>query len=333
MINPSAGESESISLVIASHRRGARIGLTLESVFAQTQPVHEVVVLNDGGWAETREYIASHYPSVVVVDAECGSAAAARNRGAAFASHPLIIFLDDDDRLHPHAVATLAEMLQTFPEAQAAFADHTFTDLATGQHRPDHHHTLPSFQRLHWARPRRAIGNARLYDQQLYYPMLRGGLLQQPWIVRRDAFQSLGGFDEAFPCHEDWELFLRLVQRYPIALTDRVISDHRVEPGREHVSRSARLEQTSGAIIRKHLKLAARRIDISAAVILLRRLGMHHKTLGDELFPNSPFAAWREYLSALLCWPFDLVVLARAGLLWPGKILWRGFFTRREEHR
>ena len=310
-----------LTLVIASYRRGARIGPTLASVLAQTRVPDEILVLNDRGFAETREFIAANFPTVRVVDADCGSAGAARNRGAKHAAHPLVMFLDDDDRLHPHAVATLLATLRAFPEAHAAYADHTFTDLGTGRHVPNHHRAVPAFERLRRAKPVKQTPTARLYDRRLYYPMLRGGLLQQPWLVRRDTLLSLGGFDESVRSNEDWDLYLRIVYAHPVALTDEVISDHLVEPGRDHVSRSAGLEDTSAALIRKHLRARARDGDLRAVPILLRVLGQLHKTRGDRLQNSDRRAAWHAYLRAFRAWPFDHVVAARAVVLWPLQLL------------
>ncbi|MEO8483548.1 MAG: glycosyltransferase family 2 protein [Acidobacteriota bacterium] len=308
---------DTLSLVIASHNRGARIGPTLASVFTQTRLPDEVLVFNDGGSPDTRAYIAASFPSVRVVDGVGGNAGAARNLGAQHASSSLVMFLDDDDQLHPDAVDTLLGLHRAFPEAVAAFADHTFTDRVTGAHVANHHRDVASFHRIAQARPVRVGPEGRLFDRRLYYPMLWGGLLQQPWLVRRDVFLALGGFDTAFRSNEDWELYLRLVHAHAIALTDHVISDHIVEPDRAHVSRSANLTDTSREIIRKHVRLALRGLDVRAAGILLRRLGRHYKTDGDMLLHSAPGAAWRAYLRSLRTWPFDHVVVARALVILP----------------
>lgn len=312
--------NDCVSLVIASRNRGAKIGPTLASVFAQTRVPDEVLVVNDGGFTETREFIAANFPSVRVVDAMAGSAGAARNHGVNIALHPLLMFLDDDDLLHPHAVETLLRTLRTFPEARAAFADHTFTDQTTGYHVPNHHRTLPSFQRLTWVKPVKASGDVRLFDRHLYRPMLRGNLLQQPWLIERDAFLQLGGYTSV-PCNEDWEFYLRIVRTHIIALSDTVISDHILEAGRQHLSRSSRFDDTSVEIIRKNLRLCLQSSDMRSAAILLRRLALHHKAAGDQLFPVDRWAGWREYLRSFRTWPFDHVVAARTLVVWPLKMI------------
>jgi glycosyltransferase involved in cell wall biosynthesis len=309
-----------VSLVIASYRRGAKIDPTLATAFAQTRVPDEILVLNDRGFPETRAYIAANFPTVRVVDETCGSAAAARNAGARHAANPLVMFLDDDDLLHPHAVETLLRTRRAFPEARAWYSDHRWVNQVTGEVIPDHHRTVPAFRRLAWARPVRQTAEGRLFDRRLYRPMLHGGLLQSPWMVEREAFLAIGGFDPAFTSNEDWELYLRMVFHYRVALTDEIISDHILEAGREHVSRSGNLEETSAAIIRKHLRWALRRADLRSAAVLLRRLGMAHKTRGDARLPDLR-AAWREYLRAFRCWPFDHVVAARAIVVWPLRML------------
>ncbi len=319
--------AERLSLVIASHRRGARIDRTLASVADQTCQPDEIVVLNDGGFDETRTFVSEHYPHVRVVDADGGSAGAARNLGARAATGTLIMFLDDDDVLHPHAVETLMTELAAFPEAAAAFADHTFRDHTTGTYVANHHQAVPAFGRLAAAAPIRSSALGRLYDRTLYYPMLHGGLLQQPWLVRRAVFLELGGFDTAFRSNEDWDLFLRLVHDHRVCLTDIVISDHIVEAGRTHVSRSASLDHTSRDIIVKHVRLARGAADAKALRILLPRLANHYKTEGDRMAPSERYRAWRAYLRAAKTWPFDHVVLARALVLWPLDLIrrqWRG---------
>ncbi len=317
---------ERLSLVIASHNRGSKIGPTLISAQQQTRPPDEILVLNDGGSAPSRTYISEHFPAVRVIDGAGGSPAAARNLGAAHARHSLVMFLDDDDLLHPQAVETLLRTLRAFPEARAAYADHTFFDRGTGFYVPDHHCSVPAFDRLNAVRPAGVSDDVRLFDRRLYYPMLTGGLLQQPWLVERDYFLAQGGFDQTFSCNEDWELYLRIVRQVPVALTNAVISDHVVEPGRAHTSRSTELDSTGVAIIRKHLRMAWRDLDLRAVFILQRRLANHNKTAGDRVAHKNLRAAWRSYLLSFVAWPFDHVVVARLFVLWPLQLIraWLG---------
>ena len=153
----------------------------------------------------------------------------------------------------PHALATFADLFRTFPEARAAFADHRYENTITNVVWEDHHRTQPQFSRLRATPVVRSVGEARLYDRRLYYAMLRGNLLQQPWAIYRETFQRLGGFAAGFRSNEDWDLFLRIVYETPVVLTDRVISTHLVEKDRDHVHLSPGQDVNNMRVIRRHL--------------------------------------------------------------------------------
>src|SRR5262249_34914319 len=134
------------TLIIPSHRRGSLILKTLASVTHQTMAPHEVIVVNDGADAATEQVVRDVYPTFRVINIpQCG-AAEARNVGARLAANDALLFLDDDDTLRHDAVEVLTTNLTAFPEAGASFGDHTFTDLVTGEHRPNHFAFLPHYE-------------------------------------------------------------------------------------------------------------------------------------------------------------------------------------------
>ena len=307
-----------VSLVVPSYRRGAKIGPTLASALAQTRPPDEVIVVNDGGFAETTEYVRRAFPAVRVLDIPHGGAAVARNAGVAAAAHPVVVLIDDDDTFRPAGVEVLLRTLATFPEARAAHADHTYTNHVTGEHYPDHHAAQPAFHRLRRVRPLRTRGGVRLYGKALYYALLRGNLLQQPWAVYRAAYLAVGGFQSGLVSADDWDIYLRMTRRFPVAQTDEIVADHFVEAGRPHLTGDPRQREGQMEAARRQLALAGWR-DPRAAAALRRALGGHHKATGDEA--PSVRAAWRAYLRSFAYWPFDHVVAARALVLMPARLL------------
>lgn len=310
-----------VTLVIPSYQRGPKIGPTLASVFAQTRVPDEVLVVNDGACTATREFVAQEFSTAKVLDVPHGGAALARNRGAEAATQPVLIFLDDDDTVLPHAVETLLRQLAMFPEARASHADHTFTDLRTGEHRPNHHATLPNFARLRQTRPLREAGGVRLYGKDLYYAMLRGNLLQQPWAVYRDTYLAVGGFRPGLVSADDWDVYLRVTRLFPVAVSDEVIGNHFVEADRLHLTLDPRQREGQMAAAHGQLALAGWR-DPRASVTLRRVLGGHYKAIGDEA--TLPRQAWRAYLRSFRAWPFDPVVAARALVIFPMKAVFAG---------
>src|SRR4029077_13273207 len=123
------------------------------------------------------------------------------------------------------------------PTARAAYADHSYTNRVTGVHYEDHHSSQPAFARLRQITARRCLAQGRLYDgRAMYYALLHGNLLQQPWAIYRSTFLELGGFATEVRYCEDWDLYLRLAYAAPLALSDRVISRHFVEGDNLHLA-------------------------------------------------------------------------------------------------
>lgn len=295
-----------VSLVIATYRRGPLIARTLDSVLTQTRPPSEVLVVDDGSGDGSADWIRSHYPQVRVLEKDNGGTSSARNFGANAATGSVLVFLDHDDELLPHAVETLLALLDAFPEARAAFADHTYVNEPAGVRYPNHHSAQPAFARMRRIAALRTKPEGRLHGRPMYHALLQGNLLQQPWAVHRDAFLELGGFAADVRYCEDWDLYLRLTRRFPVAVSDQVISHHHVEgtnlhllPGQEEMHLRVMRRQLAGQRWR----------DLGPTLVLRRRLGMFHKAAGDALRPRNLREAWRAYARALAFWPFDHVVV------------------------
>jgi glycosyltransferase involved in cell wall biosynthesis len=309
-----------VTLVMPSHERGARIAGALDSVCAQTHPPDEVIVVNDGGAEATSSFVRARYPNVRIVDVPHGGAALARNRGADMATRDVLVFFDDDDVMRPHAIETLLGLLAMFPEARAAHSDHTFTNRLTGEHVEDHHRALPQFQRLAHVPSVRRIDSSRLYDDRLFRALLWGNLLQQPWAIYRETFNALGGFFPGLGASDDWDLYLRTTRTIPVALTDTVCSDHFVEKDKQHLTRSTGQTQAQINVLLR-VWAATPWYDVRTLAIVSYRLGLLYRWAGDQIHADSLNLAWRCYLRAFVRWPFDYVVVARAFVLWPIRLL------------
>jgi glycosyltransferase involved in cell wall biosynthesis len=311
-----------VTLVMPSYNRGPKIAAALDSVLAQTRVPDEVIVVNDGGHAPTAEFVAAHDPAVRVLDVPHGGAALARNRGAEAATGRVLVFFDDDDVMLPHTVATLLGLLATFPEARAAHTDHTFTNTVTGEHHPNHHFFLPQYVRLRNVRPLRSAGTDRVYAPSggLHHALLWGNLLQQPWAVYRDTFLAVGGFCPDLAASDDWDLYLRTTRAVPVAVSDAICSHHYLEKDKPHLTLMAGQIEAQLRVLDR-VRATTPWYDWRTRLVLRRRLGILHKTLGDRFLPGDVRSGWPAYLKSVRAWPFDHVVAARALVVWPLKVL------------
>jgi glycosyltransferase involved in cell wall biosynthesis len=100
-----------VSIVIDNYNYGQFVGRAIESALGQTWPDTEVVVVDDGSTDDSREVIA-RYPDVVRVFKSNGGQGSAINAGFAASRGDLVIFVDSDDLLEPHAVERVVEAWQ-----------------------------------------------------------------------------------------------------------------------------------------------------------------------------------------------------------------------------
>ena len=113
-----------ISVLIPCYNSGKTIEATLTSVFAQTVPPDEILVLNDGSTDDTQARLDKYKDRVMVFSQKNSGVARASNRLVNAASGDMLAFLDHDDIWHPKYLETQRSILQKYPEVVAGFTGH-----------------------------------------------------------------------------------------------------------------------------------------------------------------------------------------------------------------
>jgi glycosyltransferase involved in cell wall biosynthesis len=104
------------SVVITTYNRAGLLPRAIASALDQQWKDTEVLVIDDGSSDSTPEVMRG-FPQLRYVRQANLGVCAARNRGIREASQPWIIFLDDDDRLLPGAIARIASCVAELPDA------------------------------------------------------------------------------------------------------------------------------------------------------------------------------------------------------------------------
>jgi glycosyltransferase involved in cell wall biosynthesis len=149
----------------------------------------ELIVADNGSVADI-EAIARCYGAKFTVTLTPGPSAA-RNAGLAVATGEFVAFLDDDDlwtRKHIRSHLTFLSQHQDFAAVVSQVVRTDMEGNPTSEPYPD-----------------RMPADGRLFKQFLLNWHQIGAL-----VARTEVIQALGGFDEALPAGEDWDLFLRL---------------------------------------------------------------------------------------------------------------------------
>jgi glycosyltransferase involved in cell wall biosynthesis len=186
-----------VSVVMPAYNAERFIGEAIESVIHQTVEDWELVVVDDGSTDRTAEIVTDYRdPRIRLVNVGSrGGQAAARNIGTSIASHPLVSYLDADDRLMPDNFATLRQAIESNSDAVVAYGTHVRIDEAGKRY---------GTRRLatHLARPNGDVLTQFLCGNH----MVNGGVA----LVRKSAVQRVGGFKSGLPCNDDWVLWAHL---------------------------------------------------------------------------------------------------------------------------
>ena len=154
--------SPRVSVIVNNFNYERYVGEAVESALAQDHDDIEVVVVDDGSTDGSPEVIAGFGDRIVAVLKANGGQGSAFNSGFAAASGDVVIFLDADDRLAPHAASTVAQAFAREPELASVQYRLDVVDAhgrSAGVTRPRRSGVLPSgdlaphvirFRAYHW---------------------------------------------------------------------------------------------------------------------------------------------------------------------------------------
>jgi glycosyltransferase involved in cell wall biosynthesis len=213
-----------VTAVIPAYNAAAFIPRAIASVCAQSYPVHQIVVVDDGSVDGTTAALSRLDREVHLVRQANAGPSSARNRGVAEAADAdLIAFLDADDEWLPDAVEAQVAAFSRFPRLALTTADMSAVDESGSVLAPswfDRHRLTPLVTQ--WAE--RPIQNA------LAALLRKNFVSTSVLLVRRDVFRALGGFRTDLRYGEDLELWARIAAAHPILCLRRALGLRRSHP-------------------------------------------------------------------------------------------------------
>lgn len=196
----------SVSVIIPNYNYEKTLKACLESVFAQSHPPLDVVVVDDASTDTSRD-IARQFPCVLVASPGNRGVSAARNLGVAASRGEILFFLDSDTALAPDALANAVDLLLSDPDTGCVHGilspEPLFDDGPIERYHALHAHF--------WRR--RGVGVVRT----AFFALA---------AIPRAVFEKTGPFDENLRDSEDVEYSRRLVAGYRIRMTETVVGRH-----------------------------------------------------------------------------------------------------------
>lgn len=174
------------SVVIPTYHRNDLLAKCLDCLAPdiQTLPAeqYEVIITDDGSDTTAEKMIEDHYPWAKWIPGKGKGPATNRNNGAKYAQGEWLVFTDDDCLPDPQWLEAYAEAMVDLPDYQV-FEGRTYVD-----------------------RPRKSLGEVSPINET-------GGYLWScNFVIQKQLFESVDGFDERFPyaAMEDVDLNYRL---------------------------------------------------------------------------------------------------------------------------
>jgi len=188
-----------ITVVIPTYNRYVLLKRAITSLYNQTYQPKEIIVVDDGSTDDTFQ-IKNDFPEILYIYQENRGVSAARNAGIEKAGCEWIAFLDSDDEFHPKKLQKQVIFHQKNP------------------------HILMSYTAERWIRngkevkvPKkyRKIGKDAFVENLSYCNIAPSSVL-----LHKNILDDVGLFDENLEVCEDYDMWLRITQKYEVGLID-----------------------------------------------------------------------------------------------------------------
>ncbi len=189
------------------HNYGRYLAEAIESALAQTWPVDEIVVVDDGSTDHSLQvaHCFDREPTVRIIAQANQGAISTFNNGIRESSGAFFVKLDADDRLHPRYLECTMPPLVANPAAGFAYTAYR------------------------WFGARNVEFPAEPSKPKVL--ALRPGVVASA-LIRRSASDAVGGYSHAMSsAYEDWDLFLSMAEHgWTGVPVPELLIDYRIHP-------------------------------------------------------------------------------------------------------
>ena len=209
-----------VDIVIPAFNAARYIDQTLESIALQGSLVHSIIVVNDGSTDQTAKVVEAfikQHPqlNIQLINQANAGLANARNAGIQHATAPYIALLDADDIWLKDKLAQQLEVFNTSldPRLGVVYASYELIDQNSS--------LIPNEKGI--IKPQ-ARGDVRP-------KLLTGNFISGSGsnvLIKSEVFKEVGLFDESLRASEDWDMWLRIAQKFHFDFVDSPLVQIRV---------------------------------------------------------------------------------------------------------
>ena len=220
-----------VSVIIPVYNRGRLLRRAIVSVLSQTFQAFELIIVDDASPEDLRSVVGEFKDARIryIRHEHNLGGAAARNTGISHSKAEFIAFLDSDDEWLPDKTVRQLETLRKDSSAAACFCLwNNFNDdtlkLGRDVGPKELHNLLPRLLARNCLGPTSGV------------------------MIRRSCFNVISDFDVGIKQSQDWDLWLRIVSRFPIVACNEVLL-------RYHVHSQGRISKNIANTAESHYKM------------------------------------------------------------------------------
>ena len=281
-----------ISIVIPTFNRENLIIDALETCVLQLYRPLEIVVVDDGSTDQTIEFVedwnkgSSHKDVILkIIKQENKGGNVARNNGIRNATGEFIAFLDSDDLWNSTKLKKQYNLIRQSDEIGGVYCGLRQVEVESGKVISDH---------------KRDYAEGFILSQLLVKDVTAP---TSAYLIRKKIFDEVGYFDKNLQARQDWDMWIRLAEKYEIRAVHENLMDLRHHKGTRTASNPHKEINAYIKIRQKYQYLLEKQcsnIQNEAKANFYKRLGRVH-------FHNniSKRIAFTYYIKGILLFPRD----------------------------
>lgn len=195
-----------VSIIIPTYNRSELVKRAIRSALAQTHRPIEVIVVDDRSTDDTKQVVTSFSDTRIkyLKNSKNLGGPATRNKGLEVSKGDYINFLDDDDTIHPRKIEL---QLQKFTTSNIPNLGVVTCDV--------------KYQRSDIKRTKKNRLQGELYTQLLQAYCIYG---TETMLIRTQAVKEISGFDTSLLSNQEYDLQLRLANKYSFDYVNKVLA-------------------------------------------------------------------------------------------------------------
>lgn len=228
---PRASIHPLISVIVPTWNAADFLPATLETIFSQTWPAVEIIVVDDGSTDGTADFLAGYGDRIKVVSlTNSGGPSRPRNFGVKNSKGKFVAFFDSDDLMEPDKLSCAMEVFAAHPEVDFVSSNFRSINVENEVLKDDYLAEYSVFRKD--LKPTNQPGVGLMDGESAFRHLLRSNFVGTSSVVcRRDRLMAAGPFIEEMKNSDDVEMWRRLAhQGCTFAFVDRVLHSYRITP-------------------------------------------------------------------------------------------------------